>query len=194
MKPTIAQRLAATLRTDDKNKQAARLRALGFWVPCWKCSGSGRIYGFSHVMGGICFACGGSKGRPCKIGRDNIADVEAKAASGALDAYFAKLRDKAAAKAAIKPLRAAIDADWKNGAIHTAFSKFHHTDAGTDKGAPAALVDAAGRVNDAWQIATRACLDAELGLLDARAVVADLKIAHALVRAENMLWQFSALA
>lgn len=39
-----------------------------------------------------------------------------------------------------------------------------------------------------------ACLDAELGLLDARAVVADLKIAHALVRAENMLWQFSALA
>jgi hypothetical protein len=27
--------------------------------PCWKCSGTGRIRGFSHVMGGVCFRCGG---------------------------------------------------------------------------------------------------------------------------------------
>ena len=26
---------------------------------CWKCTGKGRINGFSHIQGGICFACGG---------------------------------------------------------------------------------------------------------------------------------------
>lgn len=27
--------------------------------PCWKCSGTGYISGFGHVMGGVCFRCGG---------------------------------------------------------------------------------------------------------------------------------------
>lgn len=27
--------------------------------PCWKCSGTGYVRGFSHVMGGVCFRCGG---------------------------------------------------------------------------------------------------------------------------------------
>lgn len=29
-------------------------------VPCDRCLGRGRIAGFSHVQGGVCFKCGGS--------------------------------------------------------------------------------------------------------------------------------------
>lgn len=35
--------------------------------PCSRCSGSGTIQGFSHVVGGVCFKCHGSgrqKGKP----------------------------------------------------------------------------------------------------------------------------------
>lgn len=29
-------------------------------APCYKCDGAGRIDAFSHVLGGVCFACGGT--------------------------------------------------------------------------------------------------------------------------------------
>lgn len=39
--------------------------------PCSRCDGRGRINGFSHVIGGVCFKCGGSgtqEGKPAKKG------------------------------------------------------------------------------------------------------------------------------
>lgn len=39
------------------------------WVSCHRCCGSGHFNHWAHIMGGVCFACGGSKGRnvikPC---------------------------------------------------------------------------------------------------------------------------------
>lgn len=52
-------------------------------TPCWKCDGKGRIYGFMHVEGGVCFRCGGR-------GFDYVSKKAAQAFNDALPRKAAK--------------------------------------------------------------------------------------------------------
>lgn len=40
--------------------------------PCYKCDGSGKILGFSHVAAGTCFACGGSGERFGRLPKGHV--------------------------------------------------------------------------------------------------------------------------
>lgn len=36
-------------------------------VECQRCSGNGHINAFSHIQGGVCFSCGGSKVKTVRV-------------------------------------------------------------------------------------------------------------------------------
>ena len=53
----IAARRAAIDARKPVKTAAAKARPE---AACYKCDGAGRINGFGHVSGGVCFACGGA--------------------------------------------------------------------------------------------------------------------------------------
>jgi hypothetical protein len=81
----------------------SRLVALGYVKTCSRCGGSGR-YSFNLMDGDRCFGCSGSGKQMMPITAKLVADAKARQDAGELDAYFARNRARAAAKAQIAPL------------------------------------------------------------------------------------------
>lgn len=58
--------------------------------PCSRCSGSGKLAGFSHVVGGVCFKCGGSGKQRAKPAAPSTRYVVSlvNRATGAAEPYY----------------------------------------------------------------------------------------------------------
>jgi len=172
----IQQRIEAALKTKEPKRIKARLFALGFFNKCGKCDGKGVIDGFGHIANGVCFSCGGSKGRVARMTRELVLELEAKVATGALEAYLAHNKAVAEAKRAIAPLKLTIDKEWQYGAVHTAFSKKRDIDQ------TSALFLAATRINKLRDVANE---KAQSGKSTAAEAVEVLTQTLAAIRAEN---------
>lgn len=62
----------AAARANRAAREEARLTPAARQNPaaiCFKCSGKGAIFGFSHIEHGTCFACGGSGVRAARLRR-----------------------------------------------------------------------------------------------------------------------------
>lgn len=111
----------------DERDAAARvnscLAALGYVRSCPRCGGTGH-HSRNSFGSTTCYTCDGRCKVVVKITAAVIEAAAKRVAAGELDAWRAANRARAAAKRAIAPVMAAVNHEWKTGAVHEAYRAF----------------------------------------------------------------------
>ena len=132
-KLTITDRVATLLGCKVENVQRY-LYGLGIRQTCGRCGGSGH-YSRCQMYGTTCFGCAGRCYVAKKVTREVLAEIEAKIASGELDALKARWRSSAEARKAIGPAMARVQVAYAQiGADYDVFYKAVYGRAMVSKG------------------------------------------------------------
>lgn len=185
--------VATALGCSEKSAQS-RLSALGYTTECGRCGGSGR-FSYNQVDGDRCYGCNGRKVVFVKLTKKIIAEAKARQDAGELAPYFARSEAVKAARAALAPVLAAFEAEWKHGAVHTAYNAAYKSErsvawhTGVDNGAitPAHLA-AATMVNSAHGAVHDAIRAHQRGELTSPDVLAAIEWSLAVVLLANATW------